>query len=144
MHWVVIFDQWTSIYYLLWSWWFKNKFKEIGFILNNWSFKKGLLTLLNLKKTRQRLGTVGQGCWPGPAPRKNRLPRPGPQKVSLAPQKLTKPAGRNGAKLTVNSKMKIWYPFSICPNTEAEKSSWRVGIANRKVFARLESFCMIL
>ena len=28
--------------------------------------------------------------------------------------------------------------------SEAEKPGWRVGIANRKVFARLESFCALL
>ena len=44
---------------------------------------------------------------PHPAPRKNRLPRPAPpcEKQALphpAPQKLTKPAGRGGAKLTVD------------------------------------------
>ena len=33
--------------------------------------------------------------------------------------------------------------FSFC-SAEAEKPGWRVGIANRKVFARAESFCMIL
>ena len=53
-----------------------------------------------------------QGCSPRPTPprpaekraaplrEKQALPRP-------APQKLTKPAGRSGAKLTVNSKVKI-------------------------------------
>ena len=49
---------------------------------------------------------------PFPAPLKNRLPLFALQKASLAPpcpapQKLTKPAGRSGAKLTVNSKIKI-------------------------------------
>ena len=42
-----------------------------------------------------------------PAPRKNGPPRPAPQKASLAPphpalQKLTKPAGRSGEKLTID------------------------------------------
>ena len=45
-----------------------------------------------------------------PAPRKNGLPRPAPQKASLAPlrptpQKLTKLAGRDGAKLAVDNKV---------------------------------------
>ena len=39
------------------------------------------------------------GC-PAPPCEKQALPRP-------APQKLTKPAGRSGAKLTVNFKVKI-------------------------------------
>ena len=57
-----------------------------------------------------------QGCSPRPAEKQAVPPRPALQKASLAPprpapQKLTNPAGRSGAKLTVNSKVKILYPF---------------------------------
>ena len=39
---------------------------------------------------------------PHPALRKNRVPRPAKSKTCPVPQKLTKPAGRNGAKLTID------------------------------------------
>ena len=45
-------------------------------------------------------GGVLQGCSPRPPPRKNALPYLAPPHPT--PQKLTKPAGRNGAKLTVD------------------------------------------
>ena len=63
-----------------------------------------------------------------PAPRKNRLPRP-------APQKLTKPAGRSGAKLTLNSKIKIWYPFSLCPQSLSQTRKKKEKIAFDPVYS---------
>ena len=47
--------------------------------------------------------------------------------------------------VTKNSQ-KTHRDFIICDAwmAEAEKHSWRVGIANRKVFARPESFCACL
>ena len=55
------------------------------------------------------VGRMDQGWTPRPAEKKAAPPRPAPRKASLAPprpapQKLTKPAGRNGAKLTVDCK----------------------------------------
>ena len=52
---------------------------------------------------------------PRPAPRKNGLPRPAKSKPCPAPQKLTKPAGRSGAKLTVDSRLWLGSPFLLCP-----------------------------
>ena len=39
---------------------------------------------------------------PRTVPRKNGLPRPAKSKPCPAPQELTKPAGRSGAKLTID------------------------------------------
>ena len=47
-------------------------------------------------------GTTDQGCSPRPAEKPAAPPRPAKSKPCPAPQKLTKPAGRNGANLTTD------------------------------------------
>ena len=58
------------------------------------------------------LRPANQGCSPRPTP---------PRKK----QALPRPARRNWqnlrGKLTVNSKIKIWYPFSLCPQISSER-----------------------
>ena len=68
-----------------------------------------------------------------PTPRKTGCPTPAREKQALhrpAPEKLIKPAGRDGAKLTVDSNIKILCLFSSCPQIVSYRKKKRDKLYN--------------